>query len=197
MNVISKLFKMSLFVICTVFTFNSSMAIPSADQGAESFISDLGHRAIQSLTDGSIDTTFPQLLDEGFDVDYIAGFVMRRHWSEFTDDQKKEFESIFRRRLKNTYAIRFKDYKGVKFHVTGSRPDGKRTLVQTTIQKPGGGPLTNVDWAVVKSGSGYKIKDVSVEGLSMGLTMASEYSASYQREGSTPEKFLNHLKTLP
>ena len=30
----------------------------------ESFISDLGHRAIQSLTDGSIDTTFLQLLDE-------------------------------------------------------------------------------------------------------------------------------------
>jgi phospholipid transport system substrate-binding protein len=195
MNVISKLFKMPLLVICTIFTFHSSMATANAETGAESFISDLGHRAIQSLTDGSIDTTFLQLLDEGFDVDYIAGFVMRRHWSAFTNDQKKEFESIFRRRLKNTYAIRFKDYKGVNFNVKGSRPDGKRTLVQTTIQKPGG-PLTNVDWVVVKSGSGYKIQDVSVEGLSMGLTMASDYSASYQREGSSPETFLKHLKSL-
>lgn len=193
MTVISKLFKMPLLAICTIFVFNSSMAMAKAPESAEVFIKDLGGRAIKSLTDGSIDTAFLPLLDEGFDINYIAGFVMRRHWKSFTPDQQKEFESLFRLRLKNTYAIRFKDYKGVSFKVKGSRSEGKKTIVQTTIQKPDG-PLTNVDWVVVKAGSGYKIHDVSVEGVSMGLTMSSDYSASYQREGATPEAFLKYLR---
>ncbi len=185
---------MPILAICTIFAFNSSMAIANADKNAEIFINDLGHRAIKSVTDGSIDSTFLPLLEEGFDVKHIAGFVMSRYWSAFTDAQKTEFEGIFCQRLKKTYAIRFKDYKDVNFIVKGSRLDGKRTIVQTTIQKPGG-PLTDVDWAVVKSGSGYKIQDVVVEGLSMGQTMRGEYSSSFQTAG-TSENFLTNLKSL-
>lgn len=165
-------------------------------QGAEAFVSDLGERAIKSLTQGdqvSIDTTFLQLLDEGFDLDYIARFVLGRYWKLFNEPQKTEFKTIFRQRLKNTYARRFKEYKDVVFKMKSSHAENGKENVETTIQKPGG-PITPVQWEVVRNSSGYKIRDVVVEGISMGQTMRSEYYAAYQNSGGTPEKFLGSLK---
>lgn len=195
MKIISKLFNIPFLALFAFLSFNCSATL-GAPTEAEKLINDLGERAIKSLTDGSqnsIDTTFLQLLDEGFDISYIAGFVMGRNWKSFSDVQKDEFRAIFRQRLKKTYAIRFKEYKGVNFKVKSSRTEGKRQIVQTVIQKEGG-PATLVDWVVVATAAGYKIHDVVVEGISMSQTMRSDYSASYLREGANPEAFIEYLK---
>ena len=202
MKMISKLFNLPLLAICTFFALHvsSTMVVSAAAANtapsAKNFIQDLGERAINSLTDGSqnsIDTTFMQLLDEGFDINYIAGFVMGRNWKSFTPTQKANFIEIFRQRLKKTYAVHFKDYKGVEFKVKSSRAEAKGEVVQTVIQKPGGAPV-DVNWMVVRTASGYKIHDVVAAGISMSQTMRSDYSASYQQHGANPEAFIESLK---
>lgn len=211
MKIISKLFMPSFLVLCGVFALNTpvvakvapqakapapKIAPESKAQNAESFISDLGERAIKSLTQGdqaSIDTTFLSLLDEGFDLDYIARFVLGRYWKSFNEAQRSEFKTIFRERLKNSYAIRFKEYKGVTFKVKSSHSENGNEIVETTIQKPSG-PITPVQWEVEHKGSGYKIRDVVVEGVSMSQTIRSDYYAAYQNAGGTPEKFLESIK---
>lgn len=202
MKMISKLFNLPLLAICAFFALpgSSTVVAPAAAastaSSAKVFIQDLGERAINSLTDGSqnsIDTTFMQLLDEGFDINHIAGFVMGRNWKSFTPPQRANFIEIFRQRLKKTYAVHFKDYKGVKFTVKSSRAEAKGEVVQTTIQKPSGAPV-DVNWMVVRTASGYKIHDVVVAGISMSQTMRSDYSASYQQHGANPEAFIESLK---
>lgn len=202
MKMISKLFNLPLLAICAFFALNdsSAMAAPvtaaTAAASAKIFIQDLGERAINSLTDGSensIDTTFMKLLDEGFDINYIAGFVMGRNWKSFTPTQKENFIEIFRQRLKKTYAVHFKDYKGVEFKVKSSRNEARGEIVQTVIQKPGGAPV-DVNWMVVRTAGRYKIHDVVVAGISMSQTMRSDYSASYQQHGANPDAFIESLK---
>jgi len=118
---------------------------------------------------------------------------MGRNWKSFTPEQKQEFVEIFRQRLKKTYAIRFKEYKGVDFKVKSSRVEGKRHIVQTVIQKPGGAPV-EVSWIMVPAADKYKIHDVVVAGISMSLTLRSDFSASYQHHGSNPAAFIQSLK---
>lgn len=194
MRIISKLFVPPFLVLCALFALSTSVF--AAKPTAESFIGDLGERAIKSLTQGdqaSVDTTFLQLLDEGFDLDYIARFVLGRYWKLFNDIQKSEFKAIFRQRLKHSYATRFKEYNGVVFKVKSSHSENGKEIVETTIQKPGG-PITPVQWEVVRKSSDYKIRDVVVEGVSMSQTIRSDYYAAYQNAGGAPEKFLEFIK---
>lgn len=173
--------------------FMIGVPAPMAKTNAEQFIADFGKRAIQSLTTDNahdIDGNFLQLLDEGFDLDHIAHFIMGRYWRQFNPQQRAEFKQLFRQRLNYSYSARFKEYKGVIFTVKSNYSRGKNEIIETTIQKPGG-PVTPVDWEVTKEN---KIHDVIVEGISMSLTMRSEYSAAYQNAGATPEAFLNSLK---
>ncbi len=44
-----------------------------------------------------------------------------------------------------------------------------------------------MEWIVAPEGPSYKIQDVKVEGVSMSLTMRSDYNASYRQAGGTPE----------
>lgn len=204
MTIISRLVIASLLSLCMVFSLDSAAfaakkasdsSISQKGNNAESFIKDLGERAIRSLTEGDqaqIDATFLQLLDEGFDLDYIARFVMGRYWKLFNEAQKTEFKTIFRLRLKDTYAKRFREYKGVVFQIKSNHVEGGKEVVETTIQKPGG-VTTPVQWEVVRSGSRHKVRDVVVEGISMSQTMRGDYSAAYQAAGGTAEKFLKSL----
>ena len=163
----------------------------------EAFVNDLGQRAIKSLAQEgdqvSVDTTFLQLLDEGFDLDYIARFVLGRYWKLFGETQQSEFKSLFRQRLKSTYARRFKEYKDVVFKIKLSHVENGKGNIDTTIQKQNG-PITPIQWEVIRNNSSWKIRDVVVEGVSMGQTMRSEYYAAYQNAGATPESFLSSLK---
>ncbi|WP_052046031.1 MlaC/ttg2D family ABC transporter substrate-binding protein [Candidatus Paracaedibacter symbiosus] len=189
MKILHKLIKAPFLVVCAFF----ALSVPaSAVKGnAEQFINDFGHRAIRSLTtEAPVDSTFLKLLDEGFDLDYISRFVIGRYWKQFSPAQQAEFKEIFRQRLKDTYARRFKEYKGVVLTIKSSHLKEKNEIVETIIQKPGG-PATPVDWEVT---NGNKIRDVIVEGVSMSQTMRSDYYAAYQNVGATPESFLKSLK---
>lgn len=195
MKIIYRFFKLPCLVVILLLTLNAVTAWGKS-HNAEQFISDLGHRAITSLTEGTSSNkgeAFLALLDEGFDVSYIAGFVMGAAWRDFTPEQRELFCSLFRQRLKKTYVRRFKEYKGVVFNVESSRAEGAKHIVLTTIQKPGG-PATPVEWTVAFKESNPKIQDVKVEGVSMSLTMRSEYRASYRQVGGTPRLFLKYLE---
>lgn len=200
MRIISKLSTLTYIVLFAGIALDTSLAakiVPEVEsQNAKSFINNLGKRAINSLTQGdqpNIDETFLDLLDKGFDIDYIAHFVLGRYWKLFDGEQQSRFKVIFRLRLKDSYAVRFKEYKGVVFEVKSSHSENGKEIVETTIQKPGG-PKTPVQWVVTQKGSSYKIRDVVVEGISMSQTIRSDYYAAYQNAGGTPEKFLKTIE---
>lgn len=182
---------LSLFFIF----FTMCLSAPQAATDAKAFIEDLGRRAIKSLTrpgvsQGQLESKFKSLLEEGFDVPSIARFVMGRYWRTMTPEQQSQFIPIFENRLTKSYANRFQQYQGVSFVVKDERPEGKHTIVTSTIQKPGG-PMTPVDWRV-RDG---KIQDVKVEGVSMSITIRDEYGAMIQQNNGNIQKFLSALSS--
>lgn len=181
------------FYLLIAILFYSQSAQATNATSAQSFIEDLGRRAIASLTKPGVSQTalesgFQSLLEEGFDIQAIGKFVMGRYWKQMSPDQQSRFIPLFESRLVKSYANRFQEYSGVNFIVKDARQEGGHSIVSSTIQKPGG-PITPVDWRV----EGGKIHDVKVEGVSMSITIRDEYSALVQSNNGNIDSFLNTL----
>lgn len=188
--------KTAAFLFCTSFSMHHVSAV-SLDV-AKNYVQDLGTRAINTLTnstlpDAQIGPAFRKLLDEGFAVPEIGKFVLGRHWRQASEQQQTKFIGIFKTRLEHSYAARFREYKGVKFAVKEGRVEGDNgVIVNSTIQKPGG-PIIHVDWKIYDTAGNPKIYDVIVDGVSMSITLRSEYASILGKSGSNIDAFLTTL----
>lgn len=173
----------------------------SADvQGAQAFINQLGNQAITVLEEGAGNTAeiapaFRDLFRAGFDVPTIGRFVLGRYWNAATEDQRREYLSLYEAMIVQTYARRFSEYSGETLSVTGARPEGETdVLVNSQIVRPNGPPVA-VSWRVRDRGQGtFQIVDVMVENVSMGVTQRSEFSAIIQRSGGDVGALLTALR---
>lgn len=168
------------------------------DPGASAFIQKLGDRAIKTFSDKAAKAgakeKFRALLVEGFDIPYIARWVLGRYWNVANDAQRQEYMGLFERMIVDAYAGRFAEYSGETFKITGARPEGEAdSTVSTQIVRPSGPPI-NVDWRVRKNGATYKIIDVAVEGVSMGVTQRSEFASVIQTNGGQFDGLLKVLR---
>ena len=155
--------------------------------GAKAFIANLAEQALavlrrQDLSLEQRESMFRRLLREGFDMNFIARFVLGRHWREMNVEQQAEYLEVFSEYVLQTYSRRLGGYAGQTFAVTGARPAGKQdVVVQTRIDQPSGAPIS-ADWRVRVDG-GYRIVDIMVEGVSMAVAQRSEFGAVVQRGG--------------
>jgi len=160
----------------------------AASKEAESFIGGLANEALRNLSDklpeAELETRFRALLDKNFDMPRISRFVLGRYWNGATDPEKQDFQRLFEAYVVRAYSIRFSEYSGQTVKVTGSRSESAdNTVVASQIVQPDGAPPVRLDWIVRKDGDGFRIADVSVEGVSMVLTQKQEFAAVIERSG--------------
>lgn len=170
---------------------------PAAAQTPKALVEQLGDQAIRQLT-GSVsrsdrEARFQNLLSAGFDIQAIGRFTLGRYWNQANPTQQQEYLKLFEKFIVQAYAARFAEYSGEQFRVTGERPDGGVTLVQSEVFKPGSQPA-KVDWRVNTAGGPPKIVDVVVEGVSMAVTQRSEFAAVIQRSGGNVDGLITALR---
>lgn len=156
-------------------------------QGPGAFMKDVSGQVLHLLGDkakpaAEREKQFKTLVDQNFDLPRISRFVLGPSWRTASAQEKKEFDQAFRTYLINFYWSRFQQYSGQNLKVIGELPQSdKVTVVNTEIIQPAGHPPAKVDWTVVKEHNGYKIIDVSIEGISQVLTYRQEFAAVIQR----------------
>lgn len=167
-------------------------------EGAKQFIVKMGERGINFLgdetkTQEAKKAEFSKLLNDSFDMNTIARFTLGTHWKAATPAQQQEYLKLFKKMVVSVYSKRFSDYKGQKFDVRAASVEGKDTTVSSYIV-PADGPEVRVDWRVRKKDGGYKVVDIIVEGVSMGMTQRADFSSVIQRGGGNIESLLAHLR---
>jgi phospholipid transport system substrate-binding protein len=94
-----------------------------------------------------------------------------------------------------TYADRFQTYSGEKLVVVKSETRGKSDiLVHTLLELPSDQAPIAVIWRLRARKNSYKIIDVMVEGLSMGITQQKEFSSVIRKNGNKVEGLLSELR---
>ena len=167
---------------------------------ARKFVTTLADRTIQSLTAQGIDKAerrdrFRALMLEYFAFKGIAKWVLGRYWRRASGPQREEFLRLFEDLMVVIYADRFTKYSGEKLDVGRSEIRGKNDiLVHSLITRPEGLKPVAVIWRVSQKDETFKIVDLMVEGLSMGLTQQKEFASVIRMNGGKIEGLLSELR---
>ena len=120
------------------------------------------------------------------DFEEATRLAVGRAWSQANPEQRKQLVGEFRNMLVRTYANAIEAYQGQTLKVLpsrGGKQDAKdEATVRTQFVRAGGKPLP-IDFQMRKTGQGWKVYDISVEGVSLVLTYRSEFDAVVRQEG--------------
>jgi len=129
---------------------------------------------------------FANMLVEHFALDRIARFTLGRHARAASDEQLSAFSDVFTRMIYATYRDRFERFDGETLQVLGASPVGGNLpdlVVSTQVIEPGNPTPIGVDFRVRELEGVLRIIDVSVEGVSQGLTQRDEFNSIIQSNG--------------
>lgn len=178
---------------------HANAATQASQDGARQLIEGMAQEAISVLgqkNTATIKQKFSDLLRSGFDIDGIARFTLGRYWRTATPEQQSEYSTLFANYIVGIYANRFQAYSGEELKVVAIKPDGDGYIVNSTIAKPGAPSAIKVDWILSKGKDDMlRVRDVVIEGVSMGITQRSEFATIVQNNGGNVEALLNQLRT--
>jgi len=170
---------------------------PPSEQ-AKSFIADLSQRAIDRLTEESLNASqrranFRDLLMDNFDLRTIGRFVLGPWWRRMEAETRATYLDRFEALLVASYAKRFADYRGESLEILGAQPAGGPDYkVRTRIRRQSGTEPIDVNWRLRQRDSGFRVIDVEIGGVSMALTQRDEFNAVLRRGGI--DALLAHLE---
>jgi phospholipid transport system substrate-binding protein len=170
----------------------------SADEETETFIRDLGDKAVveltgDDLTDAERAERFRGLLLQHFDVPQIGEYVLGRYWGAATPEQQTEYLELFEDYLVASYSQRFAEYTGEAFEVVSSRPQAELEMVRSYVVTRSG-EKAKLDWIIERQDGELLILDLKVEGLSMSETHRSEFASVIQNNGGQLTALLDALR---
>jgi phospholipid transport system substrate-binding protein len=119
-----------------------------------------------------------------FDFERMTQLAVGKYWRSATPEQKKALVTEFRNMLVRTYTKVFTVYRDQTVEVKPSKiaADDTEVTIKTIISKPGS-QLTPVDYEMKKSADGWKVFDISVEGVSMVMSYRGTFSSQIQESG--------------
>jgi len=119
-----------------------------------------------------------------FDFERMSSWVLGKYWRKANADEKTRFAQEFRTLLVRTYAKALNDNydKQIDMLPSRKRKDGKQVTVRTEIQQSGGFPIPISYKMHIKDG-GWKIFDVSVDGISLVANYRSSFAKEIRTDG--------------
>jgi phospholipid transport system substrate-binding protein len=171
----------------------------SASSPQSQFVQKLGDTALMSLTAKNVsratrEKRVREILQENFDIPTIGRFAMGTYWKDASEDQRKEYMTLFENMIVQTYTTRFEDYSGQTLKVDSSISAGSRDFIVSSQVLQKDGPPINLEWRVRSKDDALKIIDVVVEGVSMSVTQRSDFAAVIQHGGGGIDALLTSLR---
>lgn len=119
-----------------------------------------------------------------FDFARMTQLAVGKYWRTATPEQKQSLITEFRNMLVRTYTKVFTVYRDqtVEMKPFRMQADDTEVTVKTVINKPGS-QLIPVDYEMEKLADGWKVFDISIEGVSMVMSYRGTFSSQIQENG--------------
>ena len=119
-----------------------------------------------------------------FNFTAMTALAMGQSWNKATPEQKKQLTEEFKTLLVRTYASALAAYSEQKFDFRPLRakPGDTDVTVNVRVMQPGAQPVT-LDYSMEKTGSGWKVYDVQVGGVSLVANYRTEFANTVRNSG--------------
>ncbi|MCC7486818.1 MAG: ABC transporter substrate-binding protein [Burkholderiales bacterium] len=119
-----------------------------------------------------------------FEFTSMTRLAMGRNWSRASAEQRKTLTQEFRALLVRTYTSAFTQYRNqaIDYRPVRLAPGDTDVVVRSTIRQSGGQPVA-VDYRMEKTGAGWKVYDVKIEGISLVENYRNTFNSEVQKGG--------------
>lgn len=176
------------FLSCAVVASASAIAPSHAVVDAREpgpFVESLAETAFATLRQGSPAAArgqFRTILAQNFDVAGIGDRLIQRHRGRISAAQYARYKAAFPGFIIGTYGDRLQPYANADLRVLRVVPRGTSAVVMTSVTRPGARPASTT-WTVTRLGAAYKVTNLTVGGVNLGLAQQADFDSYIQRNG--------------
>ena len=116
------------------------------------------------------------------DINGISFYTLGSYRKTITDDQKKEYISLFELYFLKTFSSRLAEYSNPEIQVNSKKILNENyTIVSSLLVATKQRPEVKIEWRIyTKNPDNPKIRDLIIEGLSLARTQKEEFSSIIQ-----------------
>ncbi len=124
-----------------------------------------------------------ELILPHFDFRRMSQWVLGRHWRQASEPQRVEFTKQFEQLLVRTYSDALVDFRDQSVSFLPTRERSKTDVAVRVKVSQRGGPSVPITYRMQDNGKGWKIYDVSIDGVSLVITYRSSFTQEIKRNG--------------
>jgi phospholipid transport system substrate-binding protein len=138
--------------------------------------------------------SFRNLFRANFDIPAIGRFVLGRYWRKARPEVRKDFLAAFEEIMVQGFASIFAGYADTTFEVVSVQALKRAGQFKVSSRiAPTEDEVYLVGWLVEHKIGQFRVLDVVAEGVSMALTLRSEYTSVIKRSGGRVEGLVTQL----
>lgn len=120
-----------------------------------------------------------------FDFKKMSQLVLGLNWRRANDEQREKFVSEFKQLLVRTYAIALLKYTNqtLEYMPYTGQPSDKLVTVKVNVKQGGGSPDIPVYTQFYNGKNGWKVIDISIEGISLVTNYRNVYNDTIKTGG--------------
>lgn len=185
------------FILISFYSFTSLAQEQNEILEVKTFVEEMGNKIIniakeKNTSEAKIREKIINEIDMVIDSEWIAKFVLGKNYKNLNDQQKKQFISLYRDFMINTYGPKFKNYNGKKFTVNEVVKQNNFYIAKAEFLPKDSDNAILTDFRVRKKDGKLYILDFIAEGISLIETQRSEFNATIDSQGIEP--FLKNLE---
>jgi len=130
-------------------------------------------------------------VDRVFSWEEFSKRALARNWNKRSAEERKEFVSLFRQLIADTYMEKTYQYSGESITYLDERIEGDYGKVTSVFNTSKGTPVT-VEYRIMKKGGSWRVYDLYIEGVSLVGNYRSQFNSVIT--GSSYEELVKRLK---
>ena len=185
------------FIIISIFYSNIAYSI-----SPDVFIQSTVNRAAETLGNGlSKEERMEELKKialETVDIRGIGFYSLGSHRKTATQEQKDEYEKVFREYFLQSFSSRLAEYSNPIIQVDSKKKINENyTIVSSTLAATEKRPSVKIEWRVyTKNQDQPLIRDLIIEGLSLARTQKEEFNSIIQSADGDLNALLENLRNF-
>ncbi len=178
---------LSTMIAGTVFAAPSETPPAFVKRVADSLISNLKANHAQLNNRAAVNAIVRKNLDPNVDAQAFTRIVMGTYANSSTPAQRAQFEKNFRATLIENYGSSFAKYSNQTYVMRPYKDAGAKYPV-VTIDFNNNGERIPVAFQLADGGSQWKVRNINVSGIDLGLQFRNQFAANVKRNGGNLDK---------